>query len=680
MGRRGSGAHRRGAAMTGVLHVTRPGTATVTTSEGTFPVARGGVREGMNGDTVMLTLERRPGQGGPWARVQGVVERATSTFLGRFGEAGPLGAVVPLDERIARDFFVLPGDDCAARLGVQDGDVVSARILAYPSRQQAGVVTIDRRVGSAEEGVDINVEAVIASFDLATEFDPAVEQEVAGMSADVTEVLALEPLRRDLRDVPCVTIDPVDARDFDDAVSARRVDGGYEVGVHIADVTHYLAWGGHADIAARERTCSVYLVDRVLPMLPERLSNDLCSLRPHEDRLAMSVVMRLDRRGEVTSFDAFPSAIRSAARLDYDFVDELLLGEASANSIPCDKGLRPVVAEELALLDEVSRLRQRVRALRGAIDFDAEEAKVTLDADGHPTGVRVRSKTAATSLVEEAMLIANECVARLLAEDEVPSAYRVHESPSPDALAATIPVLRELGLLKGDLSERIVAGEPTAIQTVLDLSSGTPDAYLVSTLLLRAMKRAVYLPENGGHYALGAGAYCHFTSPIRRYPDDIVHRALKARLAGTLDSPEQREVRRLLPQLCRSCSERERVADAAERASQRVKMAELYLERVGERCHGVVVGVEHFGLFVRIPETCAEGLLRVRDLGEEYFVYDEERMTLVGEDSGDAWRLGRELDVIVEGCDPARGYIDFTRAADGDDTPRGGRPHQGAHA
>jgi ribonuclease R len=658
MRRASSGPRKPGKAITGVLHVARPGSATVETAEGTFLVARGGIREGMNGDTVSVTLSRR-GPGDPQAWVQSVVERATTTFLGTFEQAGPLGAVVPLDARISRDFFVLPDDRSPARLGVADHDVVAARILAYPSRHEAGIVTVDRRVGAATE-LDLDIEAVIASFGLETEFSPATCEQASALELDVDAALASEPARRDLRDMLCVTVDPADARDFDDAVSGRRLpDGGYEVVVHIADVTHYVSWGSPIDLAARSRTCSVYLVDRVLPMLPERLCNDLCSLRPGQDRLCMSVVMRLGPTGEVRSAEACASAIRSDARLDYGTVEQLLEDEIEPSALPCDASRADDVAETLRVLDEVAARRIAVRAARGAIDFESEEAKVTLDADNRPVGVVVRRKTRATSLVEEAMLVANESVATMLAEADVPAAYRVHERPAPEALSQVIPALRELGYAKGGLGESVVAGVPEAIREVLEDAAGTTDEYLVSQLLLRSMKRAVYLPENQGHYALGAKAYCHFTSPIRRYPDDIVHRALKALLSGRLDGPEQHIVAKELPSLCRACSERERVADAASRKSQRVKMAELYLAHVGESFPGIVSGVERYGVFVRLDESSAEGLLPVRAMGEEWFDYDEGRMTLSGESSGRVWRLGQRVDVTVVGCTPSRGHIDF---------------------
>lgn len=671
----------RHVALEGILHVARPGSAVIETPEGTFIVARNGLREGMDGDRATVTLVRR-GPGEPQAYVQSVLERAHTTFMGTFDVAGPLGVVVALDERVRRDFFVLPDDKSAENLGVGIGDVVVARIITYPARREAGVVTIERRVGAPGE-LDIAIERIIASHGLATRFGEKALAQADALREDVEETLAAQPFRRDLRSWLCVTVDPATARDFDDAVScARTPQGGFKLGVHIADVTHYVAWNTSLDLEARMRTCSVYLTDRVLPMLPERLSNDMCSLNPGQDRLTMSVLIELDAEGEVRHAEACTSTIRSGARLCYEQVDELLEGRCAAQDLPVQAGVDAgAVAKMLSNLNELSHLRQAIRKRRGAIDFESVEAKVNLNDQGKPTGVSVRRRTDATQLIEEAMLLANEAVAELLAprERELPAAYRVHEQPAPDSLATTIPALSALELLAPGETEALHAGDPFVIQDVLARAKGTSAEVAANSLLLRAMKRAIYLPHNDGHYALGARAYCHFTSPIRRYPDMLVHRALKVAIGATKDAGFDQAARtsaaKLMPQLCRTCSELEREADAAGHESQKVKMAELMSAHIGESFSGIVTGIERYGLFVRLDDTCAEGLLPVRALGDEWFSWDEATQVLFSQSSGKRWYLGKRIAVTIASCDSLKGQIDFILAgAHNSDSETAGAP------
>lgn len=654
------------------------------TPEGTFTLARHGIREGMDGDEVQVSLTTAKGRE-PRATVRSILTRATSTFLGRYEAADPLGVVVPLDARIQRDFFVLPEDSSPVRCGVSHGDIVVARIVEYPTRTSAAVVTLERRVGSSNE-LDMNIESVIASFGLATEFSQSSLTEALLLSLDINKELADDASRIDLREALCVTIDPSDAKDFDDAVGARRLsDGGYELDVHIADVSRYVSWGSSIDLEARARTCSVYLADRVLPMLPERLCNDLCSLRPHEDRLTVSVRMRLDAEGAICSVQAMKAVIRSAARLSYEQVDDLLEGKMSQESLVMgDAAQQSSLVLMLETLDEIRAKRQKIRCKRGSIDFETIETRMLLDAEGRATGVSVRRRTRATNLIEEAMLLANESVAKMLADKDIKTAYRVHESPSPEALRDGLSALVAIGALETGEAARIAAGDSRAICGALEKSRGTGYARVVNAVLLRAQKRAIYLPVNQGHYALGASAYCHFTSPIRRYPDILVHRALKSLLAGeksidkgahvsqTKSGGKARlEQERALPQLCATCSERERVADAAARASQKIKMAEFYQGRIGEETWGTIDGVERFGLFVTLDETYAEGLLHVKDLGQEWIRYDEEQFVLIGEATGKRWRIGDRIKVRVSAVIIERGQIDFLPA---DVSPSKGLP------
>ena len=665
-------ARRSARFLTGILHIIRPQVGSVITPEGTFTLARHGIREGMDGDEVQVSLTTAKGRE-PRATVCSVLTRATSTFLGRYEVADPLGVVVPLNARIQRDFFVLPEDSSPARCDVSHGDIVVARIVEYPTRTSAAVVTLERRVGSSNE-LDMNIESVIASFGLATEFSQRSLTEASFLLLDVNKELADDASRVEWRGEFCVTIDPSDAKDFDDAVGARRLsDGGYELDVHIADVSRYVSWGSSIDLEARARTCSVYLVDRVLPMLPEWLCNDLCSLRPHEDRLTVSVRMRLNAEGVICSVQAMNAVIRSAARLSYEQVDALLEGKMSQDSpVMGDTTQQSALVRMLETLDEIRAKRQKIRYKRGAIDFETVETRMLLDVEGRPTGVSVRRRTRATNLIEEAMLLANESVAKMLADKDIKTAYRVHESPSPEALHAGLSVLVAIGALETGEAARITTGDSCAICGALEKSRGTGYTRVVNAVLLRAQKRAIYLPVNQGHYALGASAYCHFTSPIRRYSDILVHRALKSLLAdekpvvkGTRvgqtksDEKAQLEQERALPQLCATCSERERVADAAARTSQKIKMAEFYQSRIGEEAWGTIDGVERFGLFVTLDATYAEGLLHVKDLGQEWIRYDEEQLMFIGEATGKRWRMGDRIKVRVSAVIIERGQIDF---------------------
>lgn len=641
------------------------------------------MREAMPGDRVYVSLHRGKG-GARRAVVEHVIDRAVAAIVGVFEPAGPLGAVRPLDTRIKQDFFVLPADDSPRRLGVEPGDIVSARIVDYPSRTESGVVTLERRIGDANEP-SLGIECVMARYGLVDGYPQAAVDEAASLAVDVEGALA-DPLRRDIRDRFAITIDPVDARDFDDAISvARTVRGGWMLGVHIADVSHYVDWESAIDLEARRRSTSVYLADRVLPMLPERLCNDLCSLRPDEDRLAFTVDIELDAQGRVRTYDPYPSVIRSRVRMDYGAADALLReGEPDGAALDAAARGRAELAVEAARAngvdlraflrnaDALARARREIRRKRGSIDFDTPEVHVLLDEAGMPVDIITRERTAATSLVEEAMLLANECVAEFLADRDLVSAYRVHEDPSPDSLASAAKTLTELGAVEGGLAAGIMLGDPRAMNAAVEDAAGTAFAPQVNALLLRAQQRAVYKSHNEGHYALGARAYCHFTSPIRRYPDLIAHRVLKVALAKhelgkkealvraprlTGKGPQALEA--ICPQLCRQASDNERAADAAANASQKVKVAQLYASRIGERDTGTVSWISDLGAFVRLDATGAEGLVRMNALGAEWWDFDDVRLTLTGESTGTRVGLGCRVVVEVASVNVLRGHLDL---------------------
>lgn len=681
-GRRGPARSRRLPGLTGTVRV-YDARAEVETAEGVYRLGSRSMREAMPGDRVYVSLHRGKG-GARRAVVEHVIDRAVAAIVGVFEPAGPLGAVRPLDARIKQDFFVLPADDSPRRLGVEPGDIVSARIVDYPSRTESGVVTLERRIGDANEP-SLGIECVMARYGLVDGYPQAAVDEAASLAVDVEGALA-DPLRRDIRDRFVITIDPVDARDFDDAISvARTVRGGWMLGVHIADVSHYVDWGSAIDLEARRRSTSVYLADRVLPMLPERLCNDLCSLRPDEDRLAFTVDIELDARGRVRTYEPYPSVIRSRVRMDYGAADALLReGEPDGAALDAAARGRAELAVEAARAngvdlraflrnaDALARARREIRRKRGSIDFDTPEVHVLLDEAGMPVDIVTRERTAATSLVEEAMLLANECVAEFLADRDLVSAYRVHEDPSPDSLASAAKTLTELGAVEGGLAAGIILGDPRAINAAVEDAAGTAFAPQVNALLLRAQQRAVYKSHNEGHYALGARAYCHFTSPIRRYPDLIAHRVLKVALAkhelgkkeGAARAPRltgkgPQALEAICPQLCRQASDNERAADAAANASQKVKVAQLYAGRIGERDTGTVSWISDLGAFVRLDATGAEGLIRMNALGTEWWDFDDVRLTLTGDSTGTKVGLGCRLVVEVASVNVLRGHLDL---------------------
>lgn len=643
--------------LAGYLNVSMRGSGTVHTQEGDFHIPSRHVAEAMNGDRVFV--RRLPGlhDGMPVGAVAGVVERAHATFAATLVDDGHLRVLVPLDERLSHDFVVEAADRTPQILGCSDGDLVSARILAYPTRSAAGVATVERRI-ERDSASQVAIEAIIASHDLQPLFDPEVLDAAASLRLDVPAALA-QPGRRDIRDRFVVTVDPDDARDFDDAVSLEGLpEGGWLLGVHIADVSSYVAAGDPIDMAARARATSVYLADRVIPMLPEELSCDLCSLVPSQDRLAVTVDMRLDATGRVRDAEVYPSVIRSKGRFTYREVDALLEGRTDgepASHPDCD-GIDLLAF--FSGLDEVARGRQALRRERGAIEFVSSEAKVRLDGQGLPVGVDVRRSTRATSLVEEAMLAANEAVARRLQATGLACPFRVHEQPDHDSMAGLVGLLDELGCVTPEVKAGLLSCDAHAVQAVLDHVAGRPEEELVSSLLLRAMKRATYEPENLGHYGLGAPAYCHFTSPIRRYPDLMVHRILKAALGGAPKSSLRRELAYLMPGVCAQSSKMERVAAECASLSQQVKIAEYMEGFIGQVFEGVVVSVQPFGLFVRVGLTQAQGLLHTRDLGGEWD-FDEARYELVSREGADAYRLGQPIEVRVRSCDVFRGNVVF---------------------
>lgn len=654
MGRPRKGTRRKGTAHPrGVLSAHASGYGFVQTAEGEFFIPAKAMGGAFDGDLVEVSplpakgaARRGAGRAGqgqraeerPEARVLRVIDRAHDTLIGRYEVAEPFGVVVPEDARIPYDIFTMRADAPE----VPDGSLVRVRIAQFPTRRSAATGFVEEVIGQAGDE-RIGIDVIIGRHKLETRFaEPALEQ-AAEAVLDVSGALAEGYV--DLRDRFVFTIDPADAKDFDDALSLDAVDDEpgvrWRLGVHIADVSHYVPWGSSIDLEARRRATSVYLADRVLPMLPPALSDELCSLKPDEDRRCMTVDLYLDEYANVVRSEAYPALMRSRARLSYDEAQAILDDE--------DVFAAPGLPERIRACDGIAKRLVKKRASAGAIDFVSTEAKVVLDADGRPTGISVRQKTDATELIEQCMILANEVVASRLAEVEWPCIFRVHERPSSDSLAALVPVFQEFGWFTEAMQGHLMTGNPHTLQQLLAASAGRPEHELVSSLLLRAMKRAVYKPVNEGHYGLGLAAYCHFTSPIRRYPDLVVHRMLRALLTRRPAHFDQEVA--ALEWLSEHSSEMERIADAAARESQELKMIEYLAAFVGQRFSGVVSGVSVHGLYVRL-ECTAEGFVPLRSLGSEYFAFDADRYLLVGEETGRAFRLGQRVAVEIKAADP----------------------------
>ena len=661
----------------GIMQLNPEGYGFVRTSEGEFFVPHAKLGGAFDGDLVEVAPlpanaskgRSHEGFGGgryghkPAARVVSVIERAHEVVVGRFEAAEPFGVVVPLDSHIPYDIFT----QLSEAPDVEDGAIVRVRIAQFPSRNSAATGHIEE-VLEHVDGFDEGVDAVVARHKFETAFSDAALAEARGASID--EVGALASGYRDLRERFVFTIDPDDARDFDDALSIEQVEGRgrllWRIGVHIADVSHYVEWGSALDLAARRRATSVYLVDRVIPMIPEDLSCGLCSLAPGEVRRSMTVDLYVNERAQLARYEIYPALICSNARLTYGEALEMLEGEGQpvasegTEYAPHSQGQRETLIQpRLLQLSRLASLRHAQRERKGGIDFDQPEARVKLDEAGRPQGVELRRKNAATSLVEEMMIWANEVVAEHLSRAKFPCVYRVHEAPDLEGLAQLVPIFEEFPWFGKIDPVGFFTGSQHALQQAVSASRGRAEGELVSSLVLRSMKRAVYREKNCGHYGLASATYCHFTSPIRRYPDLMVHRMLKAELFGRPERFDQMTTN--LGWICEHSSGMEREADDAQRESEELKLAE-YLQRfVGQSFSAIVSGVSQGGLYARLENT-AEGFIPVRTLGDDYFSFDAARYTLTGEETGARYRLGQRIAVVLFAVDPRVPQIDLRLA------------------
>ena len=612
--------HTQANGPTGRIDITSHGYAFCDTDEGSFFIPANSLGGAMPGDFVMLRVRHGQQQGEKrLASVSRVLSRATEYLVGVLEVNEPLAVVIAQDPRVRHDLFISDGQIGEAKAG----DVVLARITSYPGRHNPMQGYVVEVIGTANSpGIDVDI--IIHNLDLPTKFSSQALEQAASMKLDVESAL-VQPRRRDLRERNTFTIDPVDAKDFDDAISIGRVEDGVRLGVHIADVSNYVEWDSPVDVCARDRGCSVYLVDRVIPMLPEVLSNELCSLNPGEERLAMTCDMYLDLQAHVTRYEIYPSIIRSHRRFNYDEVLEILEGERQ-------DPYKPV----LELFNTVAKQLAALRERRGAIDFDSVEAKPVLDATGMVERVDLRRKTDATSMIEEAMILANETVATHMFKKRMPFVYRIHEAPSASALETLLPTIKELGYS----IEGLGSGEPQAFQRVLESAQGRPEEALINYIALRSMERARYSTEPLPHFGLASEHYCHFTSPIRRYPDLMVHRLLKDphAMAGQLDW------------LAKHSSKMERLAEQAERDSVELKLCAYLEQHIDEVFIGTISTVTARGFFVRLENTL-EGRVRFDYVHGEYHHFDPVAQTLVGEETGRTYRLGQQVRVRVASVD-----------------------------
>jgi len=593
--------------------------------------------EALHGDLVRVAVAARaPDDKKRECEVVEIVERRCTQVVGTFHHRTDFAFVEPDDRRILQDVYV--SHDSFG--GAKDGEKVVVSIDRFDDRKASPEGRILRVIGSADDP-KVRVLSLAMSMNVKADFPDDVEAEAADIS---TEIPQSEIERRlDLRDKSIFTIDPVDAKDFDDAIHIEKLDNGhYEVGVHIADVSHYVEPDTAIDEEALERGTSVYLVDRTIPMLPEKLSNQVCSLRPQEDKLAYSIIMEVTPQGDVDDYKIAETIIHSKERLTYDRAQDYIEG-----GYPDDK-----VASDVVQANRLARTLTKKRMREGGIDFGSDEVDVILDEDGNPTDIVRKERMEANRLIEELMLLANRTVAKHIAvpghmerhhtngteEDPLPFVYRVHDSPDSERIQQLAEYVRvfghELPLTNGNATS-------SDLGDLIDAVKDEPEEQVIVRAALRAMSKAEYAVGNIGHYGLGFDYYSHFTSPIRRYPDLIVHRLLKRYARG--EGPANVED---LAAQCEHCSEQERNAEEAERESVKLKQVEYVKNHVGDTFDGVVSGVTKFGVFVEITDLLVEGLVHVRDMND-YYVYDESTYTLRGEDNGKTYRPGDSVRVKV---------------------------------
>ncbi|MDL0435108.1 ribonuclease R [Niallia sp. SS-2023] len=603
------------------------------------------VKTAMNGDIVLARVTSESSGQRREGTIVRILERGVQQIVGTYSESKNFGFVIPDDKKIATDVFIPKGSTKVA----VEGHKVVVNLTAYPEGRKNAEGEIIKILGHKNDpGVDIL--SVIHKHGLPLAFPDEVMAQADSVPDEIDESEIKN--RRDLRDQQIVTIDGADAKDLDDAVTVTRLENGnYKLGVHIADVSYYVTEDSPIDVEAQDRGTSVYLVDRVIPMIPHRLSNGICSLNPKVNRLTLSCEMEISPSGEVVSHEIFQSVIKTTERMTYADVNSILNDK--------DEELRERYAELVPMFERMEELAQILRTKRmgrGAIDFDFKESKVLVEENGKPKDVVLRERSVAERLIEEFMLVANETVAEHFHWLQVPFIYRIHEDPKEEKLRRFFEFITNFGyIVKGTANEV----HPRALQEIIEEVQGTPEEMVISTVMLRSMQQAKYYPESLGHFGLSTEFYTHFTSPIRRYPDLIVHRLIRTYLVeGDISAPTQEKWNSKLTDIAEHSSNMERRSVEAERETDELKKAEYMLDKIGEEYDGIISSVTNFGMFVELKNTI-EGLVHVSYMTDDYYRYDERHFAMIGERTGKVFRIGDEITVRVVNVNKEERAIDF---------------------
>lgn len=595
-------------------------------------------------DTVKVVLLSRGEGKRQEAKVVEILERGLKQVVGTFDKSNNnFGFVIPDNTKLAMDIFV-PSERSK---GAVSGHKVVCEITQYPVKDKKPEGKIVEILGHINDpGVDIM--SIVKGYELPTVFPEKVLNQAEHVAKEVSD--ADRQGRRDLRQVQMVTIDGEDAKDLDDAVSLTYDGKLYHLGVHIADVTNYVQENSALDWEAKNRGTSVYLVDRVIPMLPHTLSNGMCSLNEGQDRLALSCLMTINEKGEVISHDICESVINVDRRMSYTNVKKILV-DKDPLMISEYEPLVPM----FELMEQLAAILRHKRHNRGSIDFDFPETKIILDEKGHPIDIKPYDRNVATKIIEDFMLIANETVAEHFYWMELPFVYRTHENPDTEKIAKLSTFIRNFGYTLKSSKEEV---HPKELQKLLDSIADTQEEPLISRLTLRSMKQAKYTRECIGHFGLACQYYCHFTSPIRRYPDLQIHRIIKEQLRGRLNETRVEHYEDILPEVCDHSSKMERRADEAERETEKLKKTEYMEKHIGEIYEGVISSITNWGVYVELPNT-VEGMIHVSNLPGDYYSYDESTYEMVGEKTGRRFKLGEKIKIRVHDTDKIARTIDF---------------------